>query len=412
MPLPSSADAPLPLRTVSKAIGDWVGRLGRVWVEGQITEISRRPGMSVVFLVLRDPVADVSAPMRCDRRLCDAMDPPLATGMRIAAWVKPEFHLTRGSLSLTAFEIRPLGLGLLLARIERLKSVLAAEGLFAPDRKLPLPFLPDTVGLITGRASAAERDVCENAARRWPAVRFRTVPVAVQGPTAVTAVIDALRNLDADPAVEVIVVARGGGSVEDLLPFSDEALLRTVAACRTPVVSAIGHEPDSPLLDFVADRRASTPTDAGKIVVPDVLEEQAAIQRARTTARRLLLRRLEREQDRLDAWRRSPALAAPERAIALRQTEITGLQARARRCFSARLDRAQDDLLHTQARITALSPAATLQRGYAVVQRDDGSVVRQPGEVTGGDALRIWVTGGQFSAVVQPPRSPSSAAGK
>jgi exodeoxyribonuclease VII large subunit len=314
---------------------------------------------------------------------------------------KPDFYLGRGTLSLAATEIRAVGLGDLLARLERLKAVLAAEGLFEAARKRPLPFLPGTVGLVCGRGSAAERDVLENARARWPAVAFRVENVAVQGVYAVTEVVDALARLDRDPAVDVIVVARGGGSVEDLLPFSDEALLRAVAACRTPVVSAIGHEPDSPLLDLVADVRASTPTDAARRVVPDVREEARHLGQARDRLRRAATAQVDREVARLDALRSRPVLADPVAGLVEpRQLEIARLLSSARRTLDHRLERAASDLEHTLARVRALSPAATLARGYAVVQRADGAVVRGPGDAGRGEPLRIRVEGGELGAVV------------
>src|SRR5215470_14679691 len=260
MPLETSAETPIPVRTVLRLVGEWIGKLGRVWVEGQIAELTRRGG--TVYLTLRDPVAVVSVRVICPRQVFDAAEPTPAEGARVVAWVRPDFSMTRGSFSLSAIELRAVGIGELLARLERLRRSLAAEGLFAPERKKRLPFLPAKVGLICGRDSAAERDVLQNAARRWPAVQFRVEQVAVQGPFAVEEITTALQALDADPSVDVIIIARGGGSVEDLLPFSDEFLVRAVAACRTPVVSAIGHEQDVPLLDLVADVRASTPTDA------------------------------------------------------------------------------------------------------------------------------------------------------
>ena len=266
--------------------------------------------------------------------------PPLAEGARVVVHAKPDFYLSRGSLSLQAYEIRPVGVGELLARLERLKGVLAAEGLFAADRKRPLPFLPEVVGLVTGRASAAERDVLENARRRWPAVRFDVREVAVQGHLAVEQVIGALRSLDAAPRCDVIVLARGGGSVEDLLPFSDEALCRAVAACRTPVVSAIGHEPDSPLVDLVADVRCSTPTDAGKRVVPDVAEELARVATACATGRAgCVVGTVDREQHPLGAARSRPVLADPHVLVDARADEVAGLRERARRCTAARSTR-------------------------------------------------------------------------
>jgi exodeoxyribonuclease VII large subunit len=388
---------------VSQKIGAWIARLGDVWVEGQVTQLSRRPGTNTVFLTLRDPSADISLPVTCWRQVFDDATPPLTEGARVIAHARPEFYPARGTLSLRATEFRPVGIGELLARLERLKAALAAEGLFAAERKRRLPFLPNTVGLVTGRASAAERDVLENAQRRWPAVRFATRNVAVQGPGAVAQVIGALRNLDADPDVDVIVIARGGGSVEDLLPFSDEALCRAVFACRTPVVSAIGHEPDTPLMDFVADVRCSTPTDAGKRVVPDLAEELHRIGVARDRLLRCVVGRLDREQQWLDGVRSRPVMAQPEVMIEARASEVNALVDRARRCLAHRLDAAGAELAHTRARVTALSPQATLDRGYAVVQRPDGTVVRRPGDVDPGDHLRIRLAEGQISADVSRP---------
>ena len=394
MPLPNSAEQPLPVRTVGRSIAEWVNKLGRVWVEGQVTQLSRRTG--TVFLTLRDPVADVSLSITCPRAVSEAVVPPLTEGARVVVHAKPDVYVTRGTLSLQAFEIRPVGVGELLARLERLKGVLASEGLFDAGRKSPLPFLPRTVGLITGRASAAERDVLENARRRWPAVRFEVREVAVQGHLAVEQVVDALRALDRMPEVDVVVIARGGGSVEDLLPFSDEALCRAVVACRTPVVSAIGHEPDSPLLDLVADVRCSTPTDAGKRVVPDVAEERTRVRQARDRAHRVVVTSLARERTGLTAALSRPVLADPSTLVRLRRDDVEGLLGRARRCTQAQLDRARADLEHTRARVVALSPQATLDRGYAVVQSGSGAVVRDPGEVVLGERLRVRLAGGEL----------------
>ncbi|THJ75520.1 exodeoxyribonuclease VII large subunit [Candidatus Frankia alpina] len=401
MALTSTPEQPLPVRTVSRAVGDWVHRLGRVWVEGQVTQLVRRPGMGTVFLTLRDPVADVSLRVTCSRAVCDAVGPALVDGARVVVWGKPSFHPARGTLALAVVEIRPLGAGALLARLEQLKATLAAEGLFAASRKRRPPFLPSAVGLITGRASAAERDVVENARRRWPAVRIVLREVAVQGPLAVSQVIDALRELDGRAEVEVIVIARGGGSLEDLLPFSDEALVRAVVAARTPVVSAIGHEQDAPLLDFVADVRASTPTDAAKRVVPDVGEQSVAVAQLRARARRVVEHRLDREERRLADMRGRPVLAAPARDLARRSDDVAALLARSRRCVHHALDVTARDLVATRARVRALSPAATLDRGYAVVQRAaDGAVVRDPAEVGPGERLAIRVAGGALGAAV------------
>ncbi len=387
MPLETTPESPVPVRTVLRLVGEWVGRLGRIWVEGQIAELSRRGG--TVFLTLRDPVAAVSARVVCTRAVLDVGDPPPAEGARVVIWARPDFNVARGSFSLTALEIRTVGIGELLARLERLRRALAAEGLFAAERKRPLPFLPGMVGLICGRDSAAERDVLRNAALRWPAVRFRVEQVAVQGPYAVAEITEALQRLDADPAVDVIIVARGGGSTEDLLPFSDESLIRAVAACRTPVVSAIGHEQDSPILDYAADLRASTPTDAARRVVPDVSEQLALISQLRTRARRSVAGRVDRELSWLAAMTSRPALADPLREIERQQELVTALRQRARRCTSERLERASDDVTHTRARLLALSPAATLRRGYAIVQHGDAAVVRSAAEVAQDEKLTV-----------------------
>jgi exodeoxyribonuclease VII large subunit len=402
MPLENSADSPVPVRTVLRLVGDWIGRLGRIWVEGQIAELTRRG--STVFLTLRDPVAAVSVRVICARAVLDANDPAPAEGARVVVWAKPDFNINRGSFALAAVEIRAVGIGELLARLERLRHSLAAEGLFAAARKRPLPFLPATVGLICGRESAAERDVLRNAARRWPAVRFRVENVAVQGSYAASEVTDALRRLDTDPAIDVIIITRGGGSIEDLLPFSDESLIRAVAACQTPVVSAIGHEQDVPLLDQVADVRASTPTDAARRVVPDVIEQSELISQLRSRARRRLAGRLDRELSWLMDVRSRPAIAAPVREIERRQEQVLGLAERARRCLSARLDRAADDIVHTRARLVALSPAATLHRGYAIVQRPDTSVVRAAAGIADGESLTLRFAEDQLAVTAHQSR--------
>jgi exodeoxyribonuclease VII large subunit len=398
MPLETSPEAPIPVRTVLRLVGEWIGRLGRVWVEGQIAELSKRG--SVAYLTLRDPVATVSVRVICPRQVFDAAEPTPAEGSRVVVWVKPDFSMTRGSFSLSAIELRAVGIGELLARLERLRRELAAEGLFAPERKRRPPFLPDLIGLIAGQDSAAERDVIENATRRWPSVRFRVRHAAVQGPYAVQEVTDALNALDADSAVDVIVIARGGGSIEDLLAFSDESLIRAVAACRTPVVSAIGHEQDVPLLDLVADVRASTPTDAARRVVPDIAEQVAIISELRSRARRQLAGRLDREAAWLAGIRSRPVLAHPAAEIDRRHEQVLALAERARRCISAGLDRAEADLAHTRARLISLSPAATLRRGYAIVQRLDATVVRSPQDVAKAEPLLIRLAAGQIDVTV------------
>ncbi|MGI8330669.1 exodeoxyribonuclease VII large subunit [Actinomadura scrupuli] len=396
MAMETSAESPVPVRTVLQAVGGWIGKLGRIWVEGQITELNRRGGTA--YLTLRDPVANMSVRVVGPRAVFDG--PAVVDGARVVIHAKPDFWANRGSFSLSALEVRPVGVGELLARLELLKQLLHAEGLFRPERKRPLPFLPHRIGLICGRDSAAERDVLENARRRWPAVAFQVENTAVQGSYAVGEVVEALRKLDADPDIDVIIITRGGGSLEDLLPFSDETLVRSVAAARTPVVSAIGHEQDSPLLDLVADLRASTPTDAAKKVVPDVREQLQLVRQLRDRGRRCVTGRVERERAWLAGVLSRPALADPVREVERKDEQVLALRDRARRCLAGALDRAADELSHTRARLVALSPAATLQRGYAIVQRPDESVLRSAAEAGKGDELLIRLADGRLTAVV------------
>ena len=395
MSLETSAEAPVPVRTVLQLVGGWIGRLGRVWVEGQIAECAVRG--SAVFLTLRDPIAAVSVRVICSRQVFDAAEPPPAEGARVVIWARPDFNANRGSFALAALEIRAVGVGELLARLERLRRQLASEGLFSAERKRVLPFLPGVVGLICGRDSAAQRDVMQNAGRRWPAVRFRVEQVAVQGPYAVSEVIDALRRLDGDPDVDVIVIARGGGSIEDLLAFSDVTLIRAVAACRTPVVSAIGHEQDTPLLDYVADLRASTPTDAAKRIVPDVAEQLALIAQLRDRARRCVTGWLDRETAWLQSVRSRPALADPVREVERQAERVDALLQRARMSLDTSLVRGRDDVAHTRARLLALSPASTLRRGYAIVQHSNDGVVRSAAEVEPGETLTVRFAADQLT---------------
>jgi len=407
--LETSAEAPVPVRTVLQLVGGWVGKLGRVWVEGQIAECAVRG--SAVFLTLRDPIAAVSVRVICARQVFDAAEPPPAEGARVVIWARPDFNANRGSFALAALEIRAVGVGELLARLERLRRQLASEGLFSAERKRVLPFLPGVIGLICGRDSAAQRDVMQNAGRRWPAVRFRVEQTAVQGQYAVPEVIDALQRLDGDPEVDVIVIARGGGSLEDLLPFSDETLIRAVAACRTPVVSAIGHEQDTPLLDYVADLRASTPTDAAKRIVPDVAEQLALITQLRDRARRCVTGWLDRETAWLASVRSRPALAEPVREVERQAERVDAFLQRARMSLDARLVRGRDDVDHTRARLLALSPASTLRRGYAIVQHRGDGVVRSAAEVGPGETLTVRFAADQLAVRASNGAADNDAAG-
>lgn len=396
--LETSAESPAPVRVISEILKEYVDRLGLIWIEGEISEINERTGMA--FMRLRDTSVDMSLSVMCHRTVL-APVAPLPQNARVVILAKVSFYTKNGTISLSAKEIRQVGIGELLARLEHLKQLLASEGLFALDLKKALPLLPRRVGLICGRNSAAEKDVVENARRRWPAVQFEIREVAVQGAAAVIEVSAALRELEANPEVDVIIITRGGGSFEDLLPFSDEGLVRLAASCETPIVSAIGHEQDAPLLDLVADVRASTPTDAAKKVVPDIEEELAMINQLRDRANRRLLNFLDLEVSRITALRERPVLKDPMVLITTRQEAIAGLRDRSHRSTSHAVDLAREELLHIYARVRSLSPQSTLDRGYSVVQRGDGSIARDPKELSAGERLRIRLALGEIGAVVE-----------
>ena len=392
----TTAEDPWPVRLLSLKISDYVDKMSALWVEGQVIQVSRRPGQSTAYLTLRDADVDMSLNVTVRANTLDAMSVPLVEGARVVVQAKPTFWTKRGTLQLDARQIRPVGVGELLARLEHLKRILAAEGLFDQDRKRSLPFLPGKVGLICGRASAAEKDVVENARRRWPAVKFEIRAVSVQGPNTVPEVTTALRELDADRSVDVIVITRGGGSFEDLLPFSNEALVRAVAEAVTPVVSAIGHDVDTPLLDFVADLRASTPTDAAKRIVPDVIEQRAAIEQTRLRVWRALNSRVQSERRLLAALQSRPVMADPRAMITVRRKELDALADRAQQRVRAVLHREGDQISHLRAQVRSLSPLSTLERGYAVVQHSDGRVVMDRAEVLAAELLSVRVARGDF----------------
>lgn len=390
-----SADNPWPVRAVATRVAKYIDRLGMVWVEGQLTELKLR--QTTAWMVLRDPAADMSLSVSCPRDLVANAPVPLTEGTQVIMLGKPQFYTRNGSFSLRISEIRAVGVGELLARIERLRRLLDAEGLFDPRLKRPLPFLPSQIGLITGRASAAEHDVTSVATARWPAVRFAIRNAAVQGPNAVPQIVEALRALDRDPEVDVIILARGGGSVEDLLPFSDETLCREISKCRTPVVSAVGHEPDNPLCDLVADLRAATPTDAAKRVVPDAVAEQRLVAELRHRSGQALRNWVHREERHIAQLRSRPVLADPLRAINDRGHEIDRAVAALRRDVTRFIAAETDRVEHLSARLATLGPAATLARGYAVVQAGS-EILRSVADAPAGTRLRIRVADGAVTA--------------
>lgn len=397
MALQSSPESPQPLRVILGLTKEWVERLNPVWVEGQLIEIKRRSG-ATQFLTLRDKLAEVSVRLSTSAMVLDQAG-PLTEGTMVAAWVKPTVWLGSGQLTFECRELRPSGEGRLLAAIEQRKRMLQAEGLFALERKRRLPFLPRRIGLITGAGSAAERDVLENVARRWPAAVFEVRHAAVQGPFAVEQILAALQDLERHDLVDVVIVARGGGSLEDLLPFSDETLVRAVFAMRTPVISAIGHETDTPILDLVADLRASTPTDAAKRVVPDAGTEAAGIAQARARIRQSLLGRIDNEQRHLIQVRSRPVVRDPAAPVDAHLERVTLLTERLRRAMTTQVRDESRQVGQLISRVRAMSPQATLQRGYAIVSR--GSLtVSAAAQTSVGESLTVQLVDGRIGVEV------------
>jgi exodeoxyribonuclease VII large subunit len=394
----TSSESPAPVRVVSEAIKEYVERLGPIWIEGEISELNERSG-GMAFMRLRDTSVDMSLSVMCYKNVLAAVQ-PLPANARVVIHAKASWFTKNGSLTMSAKEIRQVGVGELLARLEALKGVLAAEGLFSADRKVALPLLPRKVGLICGRNTDAEKDVVENARRRWPAVEFEIREVAVQGAAAVVEVSEALRELESIEDVDVIIITRGGGSFEDLLPFSDESLVRLAASCETPIVSAIGHEKDSPLLDLVADYRASTPTDAAKRVVPDIEQEIADINKIRDRIYRRLVSTIDYELNQISQLRNRPVMKDPSVMVKVRVEELNALRDRSHRGFKALLDIEKKEIKGVIAHLRSLSPQSTMDRGYSVVQSDDGKIVRDATKLKAGAVLRIRAAKGEARASV------------
>lgn len=399
MALESSPEQPQPLRTVVGLLKGWVERTSPVWVEGQVIQIKRRAGAAIHFLTLRDRLAEVSVQVSISTAVLDAVG-PVPEGSLIAAHVRATVFAPTGALTFECRDLRLAGEGRLLAHLEQRKRALQAEGLFDPALKKRLPFLPRTIGLITGKDSAAERDVVENTRRRWPSARFEIRYTLVQGPQTVEQVLGALRSLDAAEHVDVIVIARGGGSLEDLLPFSDEALARAVRACRTPVVSAIGHEPDTPILDLVADVRASTPTDAAKRIVPDAAEERRVIGTGLDRLRAAIGHKVRSEQERLDALRSRPVLRQPTGTIDLQAERVADLIGRLRRGVRTIVQREEDRVGAQLGTVRLMSPRATLSRGYAILTTDDGRSVTSIADVEPDETIIARLLDGDIAAAV------------
>lgn len=400
----TSPENPWPLRVLSEKLKAHIENSPESWVEGQLLEANVRNGHA--YLTMRDVDVDYSFSVTVWASVMRSLDSAPEVGSRVVARVKPSFYAKTGRLSLNAYDLRPVGLGDLLARLERLRRALFDEGLFEVSRKKRLPLLPNRIGLITGRDSDAEKDVVRNASLRWPAVRFDIRNTAVQGVNAVGEIIGALRELDANPEIDVIIIARGGGALEDLLPFSSEELVRAVAVCGTPVVSAIGHEADRPILDDVADLRASTPTDAAKRVVPDVQEELAGIAQVRHRLDRAVRGNVERESQKIASLRARPVLLNPHSIVLLRREDLMRLAQRSTYSMRASLVRATDSIAHLRAQVRALSPQQTLDRGYSVLQLADGQVVRSAAQAPVGQDVSVRLAQGRLTATITSSQQP------
>ncbi|GAB3616530.1 exodeoxyribonuclease VII large subunit [Okibacterium endophyticum] len=392
----ATADNPWPIALLGTKVRDYIDRLGSVWVEGEITQWGVSGGN--VYGKLRDLEQDATVSFTIWSSVRVRLPDDLKQGDRVVALVKPNYWLKGGTLTMQVFQMKHVGLGDLLERLERLRSSLAAEGLFDPARKKRLPFLPHCIGLITGKDSDAEKDVLRNAQLRWPAVEFTVVHAAVQGDRTAPEVVQAIETLDRDPRVDVIVVARGGGDFQNLLGFSDERVVRAAAACATPLVSAIGHEADRPLLDDVADLRASTPTDAAKRIVPDVAEELAGVRQARGRLTTRLSEYLSNEAHRIEQIRSRPALSTADWIIDSRAQDLTRFVARGSELIERHLERASTTVAELRSHLRALSPQRTLDRGYTIAQVDGGRVLRSAEDAPAGTTITLMLADGTVSA--------------
>ncbi|TAJ49919.1 MAG: exodeoxyribonuclease VII large subunit [Herbiconiux sp.] len=398
---PPTAENPWPVGELAQKVRAYIDRLGTAWVEGEITQWGVSGGN--VYGKLKDLAVDATIGFTIWSSVKARIPADLKQGDRVIALIKPNYWVKGGSLTMQVYEMRHVGLGDLLERLERLKAQLAAEGLFDAGRKKPLPFLPSGVGLITGKDSDAEKDVLRNAQLRWPSVRFRVVHAAVQGDRTAREVVNAIELLDADPEIDVIIVARGGGDFQNLLGFSDESVIRAAAAATTPIVSAIGHEADQPLLDFVADLRASTPTDAAKRVVPDVTEERHRVDQARLRIRGRVSSIVAMEIDRIAQVRSRPALANAGWIIDHRSEDLTRYVARGEELVTRVIERERNQVRELAGHLRALSPQRTLDRGYAIVQAASGGgaghIVRSATDAPADTRLTITVAEGALDAV-------------
>ncbi len=386
----------------NRGVADWLARLPTLWIEGEVTELRRHDRWASVFFTLKDPAEGDCVPASLPRRTFDALKLDLSDGERVHAYGRPELYAAKGEFRLRVLSIERFGLGAHLAALERLKLALAADGLFDSARKRALPRFPRRIGLVTGNDAAAKRDVLSTITARFPAARILVSETLVQGPRAATGIVDALTAVAAAEDIDVIVLARGGGSFDDLLPFSDERVVRAVAACPVPVVSAVGHEQDTPLCDLAADVRASTPTAAGRLVVPDLVELRRDLSRARGSLERSVRRAFERDREVLRRAHGSLERGA-RRALDRDASRLSLLRDRLRREPALLVERRRVGVERAGARLAALSPRATLERGYAIVRTDAG-IVRSGGTLAAGERVEVELAAGGFGAVVEDVR--------
>jgi exodeoxyribonuclease VII large subunit len=384
----------------NRGVGQWLSRLPTVWVEGEVTELRRHERWATVFFTLKDPTDGSCVGVAMARGRFDALRLDLSDGERVHVFGRPELYEQRGEFKLRALTIERFGVGAHLASLERLKATLAAEGLFADARKRPLPFLPRRIGIVTGNDAAAKRDVVTTIRSRFPPASLLVAETYVQGPRAAAEIVAAIGALCEHPDVDVVVLTRGGGSFEDLLPFSDERVVRAVAECRVPVVSAVGHEQDTPLCDLAADVRASTPTAAGKLVVPELTELFGKLDRARGALARNVRRSLDRDRQRLtrsaDRLRTQPRIALERESQRLERA-----RERLRQAPALAVERKRAALENSAAKLVALSPVQTLERGYAIVRTDSGDVIASTSSVFPGSHVDVTVADGAFGARVE-----------
>lgn len=393
----SSELSPWPVSRLSLTLKEWIERLGVLWIEGELASI--KIGASNMFGELRDLQIENSVSIHSWN--VSKIPNDLKQGDRVLALIKPAFWPKGGKLTMQVIEMRKVGLGELLERIERLRAQLTKEGLTSVDRKQPLPFLPNKIGLITGKDSDAEKDVLQNAKLRWPDVQFRIMHTLVQGDKAAPEIINAIKTLDEDPEVDVIIIARGGGSFLDLMVFSDEALVRAAASAKTPIVSAIGHENDRPVLDDVADLRASTPTDAAKRVVPDVAEEKHKLEQLR---QRLFMRVdtfVANQMGMIEQILSRPILANPYTFIEAHEADVERAVDQMRSRLDQTLSREAMQIGHLRQQVRSLSPQSTLDRGYSVVRDLDGHVISDPNQIKKGQRLKLRLAKGELGAVAE-----------